>query len=72
MRGIDIALDEGLPLLVFSFHSPSLAVGHTPYVRSDEDLDAFYEWWRTILGYLAKRGIAPSCVSDIMSAVSLA
>jgi hypothetical protein len=44
LRGIGIALDEGLPLLAFSFHSPSLAVGHTPYVRSDEDLDAFYAW----------------------------
>jgi hypothetical protein len=72
LRGIDIALDEGLPLLVFSFHSPSLAVGHTPYVRSDEDLDAFYAWWRTILDYLASRNVAPSSVSDIMTAVSLA
>jgi len=72
LRGIDIAIDEGLPLLVFSFHSPSLAAGCTPYIRSEEDLDAFYAWWRTVLGYLAKRKVAPSSVGDIMAAVSLA
>ncbi|MDG2004010.1 MAG: polysaccharide deacetylase family protein [Novosphingobium sp.] len=72
LRGIDIALDEGLPVLVFSFHSPSLAVGSTPYVRSGEDLEAFYDWWRTILAYLAKRGVPPTSISDIMAAVSLA
>lgn len=27
IKGIDIAIDDGLPLLVFSFHSPSLAAG---------------------------------------------
>ena len=36
IRGIDIAVDDRLPVLVFSFHSPSLAPGHTPYVRNDE------------------------------------
>lgn len=34
IRGIDRALDENLPLLVFNFHSPSLEPGHTPYVRN--------------------------------------
>ena len=72
IRGIDIALDEGLPLLVFSFHSPSLAPGFTPYVRSEEDLDAFYDWWREVLGYLASRDIRSSSVKDIMESVSLA
>ncbi|GGC36119.1 hypothetical protein GCM10011371_24380 [Novosphingobium marinum] len=72
IRGIDIALDDGLPLLVLSFHSPSIAPGHTPYVRNEQDLDAFYDWWRTILGYLAQRGVAPASVRDIMDAVVLA
>ncbi len=44
IRGIDIALDDGLPVLVFSFHSPSLDIGHTPYVRTAQDLDSLYEW----------------------------
>lgn len=72
IRGIDIALDSGLPLLVLSFHSPSIAPGHTPYVRSQADLDAFYDWWRTIFAYLAKRGVAPSNVSDVLASVALA
>jgi hypothetical protein len=72
IRGIDIALDEDLPLLVFSFHSPSLAPGHTPYVRSEADLDAFYDWWRTVFAYLARRAVAPSSVRDILGSVALA
>jgi len=69
IRAIDIALDDGLPLLVFSFHSPSLRPGHTPFVRSDRDLDAFYEWWRRVLDYCAGRGVRPTTVGEIMRAV---
>lgn len=32
---------DGVRLITFSFHSPSLAPGHTPYVRSDQDRTAF-------------------------------
>jgi len=72
IRGIDIALDEGVPVLVFSFHSPSLAPGFTPYVRSEADLDAFYDWWRGIFAYLRRRNIAPTSVRELMEAVTLA
>lgn len=72
LRGVDIAIDEGLPVLVFSFHSPSLAPGHTPYVRNDEDLDALYNWWRQIFGHLQQRGVKPTNVAEIMSSVALA
>lgn len=72
IRGIDIALDDGLPILVFSFHSPSLAPGHTPYVRNQGDLDAFYDWWRQVFAHLARRGVAASSVSDVMASVALA
>lgn len=72
IRSIDIALDDGLPLLVFSFHSPSLQPGHTPYVRNDDDLDRFYDWWRRIFAYLAQRDIMPAGVKDVMASVSLA
>lgn len=69
IRGIDIALDDGLPLLVFSFHSPSLRPGHTPYVRSEEDLDDLYDWWRRVFAYLELRGVAPATVREVMQAV---
>lgn len=72
LRGVEIAIDDGLPVLVFSFHSPSLEPGHTPYVKSQEDLDRFYDWWRTIFSYLASRQVAPTCVMDILPALSLA
>lgn len=34
-------LADGLTLFSLTFHSPSVAPGHTPYVRSDADLSAF-------------------------------
>lgn len=72
LRGIDIAIDAELPVLVFSFHSPSLAPGYTPYVRSEDDLDAFYDWWREVFAYLAKRGVKPVTVKELVEAVELA
>lgn len=72
LRGVDIAIDDGLPILVFSFHSPSLAPGHTPYVRNDEDLDALYDWWRALFTHLSARGVRPTSVSEIMASVELA
>lgn len=72
IRGIDIALDEGLAVLVFAFHSPSLAPGFTPYVSSEADLDAFYDWWRGVFAYLRQRNVASTSVKDLMQAVTLA
>jgi hypothetical protein len=64
-----MALDDGLPLLVFSFHSPSLAPGHTPYVRNETDLERLYDWFRRVFAYLERRGVQPASVSQIMRAV---
>src|SRR5690606_18415052 len=71
IRAIDMALDDGLPLLVFSFHSPSLGPGHTPYVRSEADLADLYDWWRRVFAYLEMRKVAPTTVSGIMNALDL-
>ncbi|MBV1687693.1 polysaccharide deacetylase family protein [Novosphingobium sp. G106] len=71
-RGIDAALAENLPLLTFSFHSPSLAPGHTPYVRTPADLDVFYDWWREIFAHLARRGVAGTSVRDLAASLGLA
>lgn len=65
IRAIDAALAEGLPLLVFSFHSPSLAPGHTAYVRDEADLAAFHDWWRQVFAHLARRGVAPTHVAAL-------
>jgi len=69
IRGIDMALDDDVPMLVLSFHSPSLRPGSTPYVRDDEDLDALYDWWRRIFAYLEQRGVKASSVREVMGAI---
>lgn len=71
LKGIDIAIDDGLPVLVFSFHSPSLRPGHTPYVRDEDDLDRLYDWWRTVAECLARRGVKPTSVREIMAAAEV-
>ena len=68
LRGIDIALDSDLPLLVFSLHSPTLAPGYTPYARTAEDVERIYDWLRRIYLYLDQRGVRTASLSDIQSA----
>jgi hypothetical protein len=68
LKGIDVAIDDGLPVLVFSFHSPSLRPGHTPYVRDEDDLDRLYDWFRSVTDYLAQRAVRPVTVREIMAA----
>ncbi|CAH0497329.1 hypothetical protein NVSP9465_02385 [Novosphingobium sp. CECT 9465] len=71
IKGIDMAIDDGLPILVFSFHSPSLRPGLTPYVRDETELDAFYDWWRGVFAYLARRNVKPACVREIIAAAQV-
>ncbi|WP_271438986.1 polysaccharide deacetylase family protein [Pontixanthobacter luteolus] len=71
LRGIDIAIDDQLPVLVLSFHSPSLVPGHTPYVRTEDDLDELYEWWRRIYAYLDQRGVKSTTVAEIMQSAEV-
>jgi len=66
-KAIDIAVAQRLPVLNFSFHSPSLQPGNTPYVRTDADLAAFYRWWDVVLAHLAKRDIEPTTASEILA-----
>lgn len=68
IKGIDMAIDDGLPLLVLSFHSPSLAPGHTPYVRTATDLERFYDWFRRIYAYLEMREVVPTTIVEIVAA----
>ncbi|QIQ88163.1 MAG: WalW protein [Erythrobacter sp.] len=69
LRGIDAALAAGLPLIVLSFHSPSLAPGHTPYVRSEGDVAALHDWLRAIYARLDAAGVHSANVADILAAV---
>jgi hypothetical protein len=67
-RAIDVAIEKSVPLLNFSFHSPSLMPGHTPYVRTEADLKAFYQWWDVVLNHLALRAVAPASQAEILAA----
>ena len=54
-RLIDGMLGQGHRVFTMTYHSPSLAVGHTPYVRSEADLAAFLGNVRETLGYFFGR-----------------
>lgn len=71
LRGADMAIDDGLPVIVLSFHSPSLAPGYTPYVKSEADVDGLYEWFRQVYGYLFQRGVRATSVAQIMAHAQL-
>lgn len=68
-RAIDSAIEMGVRLINISFHSPSLVPGHTPYVRSNSDLDQFYRWFDHIFDHCARAGIRAASLSQIDRAV---
>ncbi|MDQ1155801.1 hypothetical protein QE385_000128 [Sphingomonas sp. SORGH_AS 950] len=69
LAGIDRSLQGGVRLLVFSFHSPTLEPGHTPYVRDARDRVQFDRWWDAVFDRLAERGVLPTTVADILAAL---
>lgn len=68
LRGIDISVDAGLPVLVLSFHSPTLAPGHTPYATSEAQVEALYAWFEAVYARLAARGVTSCTVAEIIAA----
>ncbi len=69
LEAVAVAAGEGLRLLNLSFHSPSLAPGHTPYVRDAADLKRFHAWWTTMLDALDRRGIRNASLDEIIAAL---
>ena len=69
VEAIDRMLDDGLRVLNLSFHSPSLEPGHTPYVRDEADLRAFYRWWDVVLDHMARRGVRAASLDEFLEAV---
>jgi len=68
IRGIDIALDEGLPLLVLSLHSPSLAPGFTPYATDRAGVEAIYSWLTIVFEYLHTFGVTSVGIDEVRAA----
>lgn len=67
-EAVSAAVGEGERLLAFSFHSPSLAIGHTPYVRDATDLARFHAWWRTMFAHLRRLGVQPVTLGELVDA----
>ena len=72
LEAVRVALGEGVAILTFSFHSPSLVPGHTPYVRDAADLAAFFGWWDRVLSLLAQRGVRAISLGGIVAAADAA
>ncbi|PCD03452.1 WalW protein [Sphingomonas spermidinifaciens] len=70
LRAIDQAIEDGVTLLNFSFHSPTVAPGMTPYVRSVEGLARFHRWWTGVLDLLERRGVRPASERDLVTAAN--
>lgn len=68
LEAVRVAVGEGLRVLNFAFHSPSLEPGHTPYVRDAADLAAFWRWWDAVLALLARLGVHNASLAEILEA----
>ncbi|WP_239987582.1 polysaccharide deacetylase family protein [Sphingosinithalassobacter portus] len=68
MEAIRVALGEGVRVLNFSYHSPSLVPGHTPYVRDESDLAEFHRWWDCVLDLLDRLSVRPASIDDLVTA----
>lgn len=68
LEAVRVAIGEGERVLNFAFHSPSLAPGHTPYVRDARDLATFHAWWDKVLALLDALGARPATVDQLLDA----
>lgn len=68
LRGIDVLQESASPVLVLSLHSPTLAPGHTPYTKSQADVEMLYAWFEAVYAHLATRGITSCTVAEIIAA----
>jgi len=68
LEAVRVAVGEGLRVLNFAFHSPSLEPGHTPYVRDAADLAAFWAWWDAVLALLDRLGVRNASLAELLAA----
>jgi len=61
-------LDDGLRWFSLSFHSPSVEPGHTPFVRTADDLATFHAWWDGMFDFFEREGIAPASIEETIAA----
>lgn len=70
LEAVRVAAGEGLRVLNFAFHSPSVEPGHTPYVRDAADLAGFWRWWDAVLALLDGLAIRNASLGEVLDAAS--
>ncbi len=70
IKGIDAALAAKLPVIVLSFHSPSLAPGNTPYTATEEEVARLYARLDGVYAHMASRGVAPTTIAQALAAAN--
>lgn len=68
LEALNIAINDGVKVINLSFHSPSLAVGHTPYVRDEGQLAELYAWFEGVFAHLRTAGVRPTTMAEIKAA----
>jgi len=69
LEAIRILLGEGHALFSLSFHTPTVEIGHTPYVRDAGDLARFWTWWDGVLDQFDRAGVRPIRAHEIIDAL---
>jgi hypothetical protein len=68
LAAVRALIADGLRWFSLSFHSPSVEPGHTPFVRTSEDLAAFHGWWDRVIDLFEAEGIAPASIEETVAA----
>lgn len=71
-EAVRVAVGKGERLLNFSFHSPTVAPGFTPFVRDAGDLAAFHRWWDAIFALLDRLGVHAASHDELIEALDRA
>jgi hypothetical protein len=69
LEAIKVLYDDGLEIFSLSFHTPSVEIGNTPYVRDARDLATFWAWWDGVFNAFAKLGVTPVSQGEIIAAI---
>lgn len=67
-EAVRVATGEGERLLTFSFHSPTLVPGNTPYVRDAADLARFHQWWDVMFDLLDRLNVRSASLDQLIAA----
>ncbi len=69
LEAIRVMHGDGIEVFSLSFHTPSVAIGHTPYVRDATDLRTFWDWWEGVFALFATLGVSPVSYEELVTAM---